>query len=78
MYIFDLSDIMLFIKSYKTPHAVFDITNHVSFATGNTWLSIHHKLLTINVAFPSYALVSIVVSNQKLLILKLLINVLVI
>ena len=44
MYIFDLSDIMLFIKSYKTPHAAFDITNHVSLATGNTRLSIHHKL----------------------------------
>ena len=41
MYIFD---IMLFIKSYKTPHAPFDITNYVSFATGNTRLSIHHKL----------------------------------
>ena len=31
---------MLFIKSYNTPHAGFDITNCVSFATGNTWLSI--------------------------------------
>jgi len=44
MYIFDLSDIMFFIKSYKTPHASFDITNYVSFATRNTQLSIHHKL----------------------------------
>jgi len=35
---------MLFIKSYKAPHAAFDIINYVSLATGNTQLSIHHKL----------------------------------
>ena len=44
MHIFDLSDIILFIKSYKTPHAAFDITKYVSYATGNMRLSIHHKL----------------------------------
>ena len=37
-------DLMLFIKSYKSPHAGFDI-NYISFATGNTRLDIHHKLI---------------------------------
>ena len=44
MYTFDLSDIMFFIKSYKSPHPGFSITNYITFATGNTRLATHRKL----------------------------------
>ena len=44
MYTFDLSDVMFFIKSYKSPHAGFDITKYISFATGNTQHATHYKL----------------------------------
>ena len=44
MYTFDLSDIMFFIKSYKSPHPGFNITNYITFVTGNTQLATHRKL----------------------------------
>ena len=44
MYTFDLSDIMFFIKSHKSPHSGFNIADYVTFATGNTRLATHQKL----------------------------------
>ena len=41
MYIFDLSDIMFFIKHYKLPHPGFNVTDYITFATGNTQLATH-------------------------------------
>ena len=36
MYMYDLSDILFFIKSVKTPNNSFDILNYVSFVRGAT------------------------------------------
>ena len=35
---------MFFIKSYKSPHPGFNITDYITFATGNTRLATHQKL----------------------------------
>ena len=45
MYIYELNDIMFFIKSLKTPTNCFKITNYVSFSTGTTRSSINGKLV---------------------------------
>ena len=45
MYIYELNDIMFFIKSLKRPTISFKITNYVSFSSGTTRSSINCKLV---------------------------------
>ena len=44
MYILDISDIMFAIKSLKSPTNAFSITDHATFASGNTRLGSSNKL----------------------------------
>ena len=57
MYIYDISDILFFIKSLKTPTDKFNILNYVSFNTGSTrssGIKLHHKTAHTNAATNSY------------------------
>ena len=44
MYILDISDIIFAIKSLKSPTNAFSITDHITFASGNTRLGSSNKL----------------------------------
>ena len=51
MYIFEISDILFFIKSFKHPTNNFNINIHVSFTVGNTrscGLKLRHNALSTN------------------------------
>ena len=48
MYIFELTDIMFAIKSFKAPSNNFDITKYLSFAAGSTRSSAQGKLKHIS------------------------------
>ena len=53
MYIYEISDILFFIKSLKTPTDKFNILNYVSFNTGSTrssGIKLHHKTTHTNAA----------------------------
>ena len=57
MYIYEISDILFFFKSLKTPTDKFNILNHVSFNTGSTrssGIKLHHKTAHTNAAMNSY------------------------
>ena len=56
MYIYEISDILFFIKSLKTPKDKFNILNYVSFNTGSTrpsGIKLHHKTAHTNAAMSS-------------------------
>ena len=57
MYIYEISDILFFIKLLKTPTDKFNILNYVSFNTGSTrssGIKLHHKTAHTNAAMNSY------------------------
>ena len=57
MYIYEISDILFFIKSLKTPTGKLNILNYVSFNTGSTrssGIKLHHKTAHTNAAMNSY------------------------
>ena len=57
MYIYELTDILFFIKSLKTPTYSFDITKYVSFTRHNTRSSdtkLCHQVSTNNITANSY------------------------
>ena len=53
MYIYEIADILFFIKSLKTPTDKFNILNYVNFNTGST-TKLHHKTSHTNAAMNSY------------------------
>jgi len=57
MYIYDLADIMFFIKSMKLPSDKFNIFDHVKFTSGPTrsaGLKFRHKTASTNSVMNSY------------------------
>ena len=57
MYIYEISDILFFIKSLKAPTDKLNILNYVSFNTGSTrtsGITLHHKTAHTNAAMNSY------------------------
>jgi len=59
MYIYELTDILYFIKSPKTPNYTFDITKYVSFTHHNTRsldTKLCHLVSTNNITANSYFL----------------------
>ena len=45
MYIYELNDLMFFVKSLQSPHPYFDIRQFVQFASNNTRSAAAHKLV---------------------------------
>jgi len=54
MHTFDLSDIMFFIKSYKSPHPGFNITDYISHICYWKYSTRHSSLIDLNQVLRQY------------------------